>query len=474
MPDLQEAQAILSKCTKKLSTYQKEAREISVNKDVIAWQKVNIDSFTDIIEALGLPDDLRQSRDNYPGIASNVLREIRTLQNNIANLEADINLGSPIPVVEAMTQARKIQQQTNNLSPAMEQLRKCKVGLESSSIALKKNLNLQTLLPLARASATGKKKSVFETGFEIYLITTRDEGFEEEGQINMYTYFTKATLLQKKIAKPMADNLPPLAYSMVSQQLRLCHEALQEVKDFVLFVENYVKKDIKNISIFHSQLAEVTNKPLTDILFNIPAETEKVGACIRDFTHKKFLLEELDRAAQLLLMVEQFFQIFKDYFIDYLHEQSHQKNGLLNPETLAKARASSYFKGITGIFRMIRIFLGSFNKQDAITEEILAEKLHSILQNCTIFFGHGEDDQQEVTTFLETYFANYTSPFPHDELLDVSRKCLSTFGMLLQKVMFRYKADHNNVNTYSLGRLSGKIEVRMSNLQKYRKKLTPS
>lgn len=474
MPDLQEAQDILNECHKKLSIFQREVRKISVSKDVMAWQKVNIDSFTNIIEALGLPDDLQQSRDNYPTIASNVLKEIRTLQNNIANLEADIKLGSPIPVTEAMAQARKIQQQTTNLSPAMKQLHKCKVGLESSSIALKKNLNLQTLLPLARESATGKKKSVFETGFEIYLITTRDVGFEEEGQTNMYTYFNKATLLQKKVGEIVTDNLSPMAHSMVSQQLRLCHDALQEVKDFVLFIENYVKKDIKNISIFHTQLAEVTNKPLTDILFNIPAETEKVGACIRDFTHKKFLLEELDRAAQLLLMVEQFFQIFKDHFLDYLHEQSHQQNSLLNPETLAKARASSYFKGLKGIFRMIRIFFGSFNQKDIITREILEDKLHNILQNCSIFFSKGEDNQQKMTTFLETYFANYTSPFPHDELIDVSQKCLSTFGMLLQKVMSKYKADQDNVNTYSLGRLSGKIEVRMSNLQKYRKKLTPS
>ena len=473
MPELQAAKDILATCKKKLADFQRQAKEISTNKDVQAWQKVNIDSFTDVIEALGLPDNLRQSRDDYPAIAQTVLKEITTLQNNIDNVEADIRLG-PIPVIEAMAQANKIRQQTANLLPDIERLHQCKSGLVSSSIILKKNLNLQTLLPLAREQATGKRKSVFETGFMIYLTTTREPGFEEENKINMYNYFDKATLLQKKNDNLDISALPKMALSMVQQQLKICHDALQEVKDFILFVEKYVQKDTENINVFHTELAEVTKKPLTDILFNIPNETAKVGACIRDFTHKKFLIEEVDRAAQLLLMVEQFHLIFKDSFLDYLHEQSHLENGLLNPETLARARANSYFKGLNGIWRLIRIFIGSLSQKEAISEEILTDKLQEILTNCTLLFTNSNVDQQKIDTFLESFFSNYASPFPHDELIDVGHKCLMTFGTILEKVMFRYKLEQENVSNYSLGRLSGKIEVRMSNLKKYRKKLTPS
>lgn len=473
MPDIKQAKDILSQCKKKLTTFKLEAKEISANKDVQAWQKVNIDSFVDIIESLGLPDDLRQSRDTYPTIAANVLKEITTLKNNIDNVEADLRLG-PIPATEAISLAQKIQQQTAQLVPATKQLQICKTSLESSSITLKNNLNLHTLLPLARDLATGKKKSIFETGFTIYLITAREPGFAEEGQVNMYTYFDKSSLLKKKIDQIDTTGLSKMNNSMISQQVRLCQDALQEVRDFILFIEKYVEKDIENINIFHTQLAQVTKKPLTDILFNVPSEIEKVGACIRDFTHKKFLIEELDRAAQLLLMVEQFYTILKDHFLDYLHEQSHLENGLLNPGTLAKARTNSYFQGLHGIWRMIRIFLSSFSQANVISAEILEEKLQDILNNCSHFFGHDEKDQQQIATFLDTYFAEYNTPFPHDELLDLAKKCLITFGTIQQKVMFRYKLATEEGNNFSLGRLSGKIEVRMSNLKKYRKKLTPS
>lgn len=106
--------------------------------------------------------------------------------------------------------------------------------------------------------------------------------------------------------------------------------------------------------------------------------------------------------------------------------------------------------------------------------EILEEKLRDLLVNCNKFFNQKEEDLKQMTTFIESYFNMYNAPFPHDELIDVGKKCLVTYGTLLEKVMFRFKEEKNNPKKYSLGHLSGKIEVRMSNLKKYRKKLTPS
>ena len=473
MPDIQHAKDILHKCSHLLKEFEKEAKEISINKDVLAWQKVNIDSFTEVIEALGLPDNLRQARDTYPAIASSVLKSIAGLQNSIANLNADIKLG-PLPAIKAIPQAQKIEFETLELKPSLEKLHQCKAALESSTIVLKKNLNLTTLLPLARELATGKKKSVFETGFSIYLITTREAGFEEEGQINMYSFFDKATLLQKEITELNVQGLSTMASDMINRQIRLCHDGLQEVKDFILFVEDYIKKDTENINIFHAQLAELQRQPLTDILFNIPAETEKVGACIRDFTHKKFLLEEVDRATQLLLMIKKFYQLLKDHFLDYLLEQNSLENGLLNPDTLAQARSAHFFNGINGFWRTVRIFWGTLSGKEAISQEILKEKLNLIMTECSHYFGHQQEDYESLAAFIESHFNTYNAPFPHDELIEFAKKCLMTYGTILEKVMFRYKADKNETNSYSLGRLSGKIEVRTTNLQKYRKKLTPS
>ncbi len=476
MPDIQQAKDILSQCKKKLAQFQEKAKTISTNKDVVAWQKVNIDSFRNVIEDLGLPDDLRHSRDTYPELARGALKDILTLQNNVANLEADINLG-PIPATQAIPLAKRIARQIDEIRPAIDKLHHCKIGLESSSIALKKNLNLTTLLPLARNRAEGKKKSVFETGFKIYLITTRETDFEEENQVNMFRHFNKATLLQKKITELDIQGVSKMAEAMIRQQIKLCTDGLQEVKDFILFVEDYVQKDMEHINLFHTQLAEVTKQPLTDILFNIPSETEKVSACIRDFTHKKFLLEEIDRAAQLLLMIEQFHIILHEHFFDYLSEQNSRENGLLNPATLSEARADNYFNGLIGIWRIIRLFLGSINKHKTISKEILQENLQSIIENCDLFFDNEDDEKGNLSTFIQSYFDQYHKPFPHDELINVAHTCLITYGTLLEKIMFRYKVknenENENKNNYTLGRLSSKIDVRTVNLKKYRKKLTP-
>ena len=88
-------------------------------------------------------------------------------------------------------------------------------------------------------------------------------------------------------------------------------------------------------------------------------------------------------------------------------------------------------------------------------------------------FALDEEKSQQIKSG-ESYFIQYNAPFPHDELMEVAKKCLITYGTILEKVMFRYKVPEGNVNHYSLGRLSGKIEVRKANLKKYRQKLTPA
>ncbi len=471
MTDIKHATDLLSQCKNNLQDYKRQAEEISQNQAVIDWQNVNIDSFSTIIDDLGLPPDLRQSRDSYPGIVRSLLKEINSLKNSIENLEADISLRS-LPAREAVPQAQRLTAQVLELVPSVDKLHRCKTELESSSIALKKNLTIKSLLPLARNSVDDKKKPIFETGYSIYLITTRETDLDTEGLVNMYTYFDQASHLQSKITELRAEGVSKMATPLINRQLRICNDGLQEVKDFVLFIEDFLKKDMDHINVFHSELAEVTQKPLTDILFALPHQTLKVSACIRDFTHKKFLIEELDRAAQLLLMVQQFYTIFHDQFLGYFREQTSTENSLINPATLAKARAASYFGGLAGIWRLIRIFCGTFKQHPVISQEILQHKLQKLLENCTHCVSHNEEDLEQISALIDSSFHHYTAPFPYNDLVNVAKKCIMTYGTILEKMMSRYKTSKDDPNMYSLGRLSGKIEVRTANLQKYRQKTT--
>ncbi|MBU0682647.1 MAG: hypothetical protein KKD73_14620, partial [Proteobacteria bacterium] len=383
-----DTNTLLSQLKKTLETWRQRAQGISTDPNVLHWQKVNIESFASVLEDLGLSStNLRRARDNYPDLAQKVLQRVAFLSNELHNLESDIRLG-PLPLEIAQASALKIEDQCKELKPDINILFGYHKTLVDSSKTLKENLNFHSFIPQARMQASGKTKSLFETGYSIYLTVAANQDMEHEENItNMFTYIDKVTKLQAAIeqtAIPAA--LPPIVAAFLKQQLKLCIEGCKQVRLFINFVSDYFQSEMDYIKSFQRNLDRLKAQPLTELLLEIQSQTDGASKCIQAFTHKKFLMDDIQKTSLLLSSVETFHRILTTDFIPYLESQVDKKNGLLNPHTIAAARSRKYFTGLKGLWRFVRMLLLSMNVNAFISTEELEEKIAKAIGSCSFFF----------------------------------------------------------------------------------------
>ena len=473
-----DTQTLILQLKKTIDSWRKEAMGISSDPNVLHWQKVNIESFASVLEDLNLsPTDLRRARDGYPTIAETVLHKVTFLANELHNLESDIRLGPLSPEI-AQAAALKIEEQCLEVKPDIDKILGFHKILAGSSKTLKEKLNFYSFLPQARMQASGKNKSLFETGYSIFLTVSDKRDIEhDENVTNIFSYLAKVSKLQKAIEETEVPALPPIATSFLDQQLTLCEEACKQVKLFISFVGDYFQAELDEIEFFQKNLESLKSQPLTELLLEIQSQTDAASKCLQRFTHKKFLLEDIQKAKRLLNYTEQLHKALNDHFISYLAGQVETRNGLLNPQTLAIARSKKYFTGVKGLWRFIRMLLFSMNVNALISRDELEEKITEAVSDCSFFFGQESQDNHKISSFIDNFFSEYKRPFPHDELTDMTRKCIVTYATILEKVFIKYQppldknSDDNEQNrVMSLGRLSSKIEIQADNLKKYRQK----
>lgn len=478
MTQHKETNTLILQLRRTLETWQQRAQSISSDSNVLHWTKVNIESFASVIENLGLsPSDLRQARDNYPDLTQKVLQRIAFLTNELHNLESDIKLGPLAPEV-AQANALQIEEQCKELKPDAYRLFGFHKVLTEGSKTLKENLNFYSFLPQARLQASGKSKSLFETGYTIYLTVADSPDFEhDENVTNIFSYLDRLARLHKAIEE---TEIPPLLPAMVSSfldhQLDLCLQGCKQVRLFINFISDYFQAEMGQIDSFQENLDHLKAQPLTELLLEIQSQTDAASRCIQRFTHKKFLMEDIQKADRLLYYVETFHHMLTTHFIPYLEVQVDKKNGLLNPQTLATARSQKYFTGLKGLWRFVRMLLFSMGINTLISQEELEEKIAQAIKACSLFFNQEAQNSAEINMFVGDFFTEFKQPFPYDELVDITKKCIVTYATILEKVFIKYKpkqevSDGEQQQTpLSLGRLSAKIEVRTETLDKYRKK----
>ncbi len=460
-----------------LASWQQRAQAISTDPNVLHWKKVKIESFSSVIENLGLsPASLHPARDNYPNLAKEILKRVALLTNELHNLESDIKLGPLAPEI-AQAATLKLEDQCKELKPDIDQLHGYHKTLAEGSKVLKEKLNFHSFIPQARLQAIGKKKSLVETGYTIYLTVSKDPGLErEEDAPSMFSYLDKVIELQKTIEQTEIPALPAITQSFLEQQLKLCLAGCEQIKLFINFVSDYFQSEMDPIKSFQVKLDRLKVQSLTELLLEIPSQTNGASKCLQRFTHKRFLLEDLQNAYRLLSSVETFHHMLVTHLIPYLEIQVDIKNGLLNPQTLAAARSHKYFTGTKGLWRFSRMLILAAGTQSILSEEQLGEKITEAINTCSFFFTQEAQDSTEINTFIDNFFTGYKRPFPHDELVDITRKSIIIYATILDKVFIKYKpkqseneADQEE-KVLTLGHLLGKIERRTENLEKYRQK----
>lgn len=475
MPEEQHpALTIINRCQEFLGSCRAELKAVKNDPYGKQWQKINIDAMAATLKALGISPHLRQARDKYPKLERQLLAAIIHHENDFKNLLTEINhrqSTSKTDITEAQRISNHCQQET---PPLLKQLKKYRAILRQASLTLQENLTIHSLSPLAREQLSGKKRNLFNSGFEVYLIVNgeQDEAIANTDLVNMYTFFDRAALWQKKITAYKLPDLAATAASLVKQQLELCQEGLSQVKLAVNLMEQLFAKELTAFHLFKKKLATLQEKPVADILALLPDFTEELSSCLRNFAAKKFLLQELSKVELLQENCEQFFTDIQDYFVPYLVEEIAKDRSIINPQTLAISRSKSYFKGAKGMWRTIRLLGLALGGYPPISPSQLEEKLFHGLADCHLYFSAQDTDAMDLQQYISQPFKDYASPFPAQELTLLLQRTLLTYSAILQKVFIRFKANHPDSDRTppTLGRLNAKLEIGIDYLQSYQKK----
>jgi hypothetical protein len=297
----------------------------------------------------------------------------------------------------------------------------------------------------------------------------------DENITNMFIYIDKVAKLQEAIERTVIPaTLPLIVAAFLNQQLKLCVGGCNQVRLFINFISDYFQSEMDYIKSFQTHLDHLKTQPLTELLLEIQSQTDGASKCIQAFTHKKFLMDDIQKTSLLLTSVETFHRILTTDFIPYLESHVDKKNGLLNPHTIAAARSREYFTGMKGLWRFVRMLLFSMSVNTFISTVELEEKIAKAIGSCSFFFKQEAKDSEKISMFIDNFFSDYKRPFPHDELIAMTKKSIVTYATILEKVFFKYKPkqpeDDDNQGVMALGRLSAKIEIRTDTLMKYREK----
>ena len=144
--------------------------------------------------------------------------------------------------------------------------------------------------------------------------------------------------------------------------------------------------------------------------------------------------------------------------------------------------SESYFSGIKGLLRIIKLLFGSAGSKKMVNETELKEKLQKILNTCSLYCSNNKDAIEEMREFIHGHLEMYHKPFPYNGLFDVCKKTLGLYGETVERTIFSYQIDplrikngkdesppeqnHSSVKQISLGRLIARIEAHTSALQK--------
>ena len=464
---LQSCQAFLLSCRKEMEAARKDPH-------VRQWEKINFDQFSHLFLALNIPTDLNRASRALPKVSKELQKIITRLDNDINNLLAEIKLGGKAEST-VMKEARRIESHCRqDTAEMLKQLTQYRTMLHEATCTLQENFTMHSLVPLVREQLSGKKRNLFDSGYEVYLIINgeQDREIETTNLINMHTFFDQAAAWQKKITEYEMPELAPIAAGLMEQQFSLCQEGLAQVKLTVNLLASLFGKEAASLDEFKQHISQLTTKGVTEMLNRIPDLTNELSACLRNFAAKKFLLQELEKVELLAENCQQFFNDISTQFIPFLQQEMAKERNILNPQTLATSRAKSYFKGMRGIWRIIRMIYKGLAGSPLISQQQLQEILAKALHDCHIFFTDQGKDAAQLHHYIKEPFRDFSSPFPAKELSSLLQRTLLTYTAVLQKVFFRFRATYPDSDRKPprLGRLSTKIEVGIEYLQNYQKK----
>ncbi len=421
---------LITTCETFLQRSKAELREITADRRVVEWAKVNLHKYSALLTILQVPPTLQLSRDRFVKKYGILSKQLDRLENDIGNLRADFHLNS-VPSTEAKGHAAALATGFHALTEDYQEFVADCQQLREAHTRIHASLNVETLLPLAR-SMSGKTPA-FDLGYQLYCFVADQESSVVNGNTkSMSYYFSEANKLDGLLDNITLQGIPALAMTVIKERIKSARQAIVVIKDCLDIISENLAVEMNHLETIRGQLAQLTDYPLPKLLPTIEIETEALFKCVLRFHFKAYSMDKIYAIEELLELIRLLQRTIKTTLNEALKTETATSGSPLHTPTAAAAGADAFLHGAKGFWRGIMLLFSLILGRQGFNMVQFQETLREAIQSCDIFYGDSSTDVAALEKFIDTKLQAYERPFPHAELFGLMKKCLYDYGTAVE------------------------------------------
>ncbi|OKY76569.1 MAG: hypothetical protein BM485_04910 [Desulfobulbaceae bacterium DB1] len=442
---------------------------------VTPWAAVDIEKYNPMLTALQINSwQVATAAQNIHKNAKTLLQDGKKWENILSNLEADIRLTNR-PEQDASREALHLKHNCRELLHLLTILRQQKAVLIEAAEIILKHLSLANLLNVASAVVDTSKKNneIFNEGLRVFRLVT-DNRELMASDLNIHRLTIKAEKLEAALQEIQLPGIPELAKVVLQCQIDICHSAINEIHLYLGSISRTLVPEMRKIKEIEEELHHVHDKSIPETLEALDRNAGKLRRHIGEFEYKSQFIKDARVISILLENLAVFIDVFRDSYLPHLAGKIDKSGSSLNPYMFAEETTSSYFHGLKGLFRLIRLLFFSRCKNGPVNEQTLTAKISIALTSCPYYYCKDEKQAAKIADFIDSLIDGYEKPYPHDDFFQLIKNAIEAYGSLIEKNFSHFEtgdktaaqdetggtAATSALGGLPLGRLIGKIEVR--------------
>ncbi len=439
MNKLKEIKEGIAELSDNLKKYQNEIKGWMSKPDVSAWFKVEIGKHMVELKALGLPaQQISSSIISCKKDSKKILVQIAVLGNAGANLQADL-MGS-VDLNDISLSAKKLASKHKLLESEVTHLYKQINFLSKAKQKLNEGLTIQNLLKFSWSLAA-KQTGAFEKGLALFrLFFPHDDG--KSNQKTLASYKKMGEKLTARFQGLELCALPNLAEEIVHRQVNIGLLTTQQIYDFIAAVERRFTSEHNQKKRLEEKLEQLGHQEsISMTLTEFKTTANSLCKLVISLSGKYALYEHMCMIPKIHEHLNVFHLSLKNSLIAQAQADSKILGSAINPETIAAKKTKTYFFGLKGVVRSIKLMYSSIKGKQAINEIELLQILEKAICTCRIFYGNSAADIQKLKAFIDNLLQDYARPFPYTSLFTLVKKTIAEYGSQVENYVQDYTID---------------------------------
>jgi hypothetical protein len=459
-----EAERIIKDARSTLAGSKEELLKIPKDTRVTQWGQTNFDTHAKLIKFLGLPADIAKARNQYSTEGRRIFKHIEKFENELGALEIDLRQKSISPRNATIKAAAIIREESGDAELVKSWQEHIKILRDGDKI-LRHKLAIEVLTPFVKEMSK-RKANLVGAGYNTYRMF-KDDGKDEDKE-SLAGFQLQAIDLEKRFKNLDISTFNGLAQSIITHQIKEALTATDQIKFLIEELCTHPPKEVKAIDKIEEDLINLRTVPANKILAEIEKLCASLAQNLLDLNNKTSTLKNFNILLVLLSETKLLQRTLRNTVIPELKNQHNTPDSPLNPQTIASEMSASFFYGIKGFLRLIKLLFFSAGSQQPVNSIELQKLIMETIFSCKTFYGNNIEDIKNLQTFIDDQLSEFNRPFPYQDLFKILKTAIATYGSRFEQSLFKFEIieidDKSEKSKTNLGTLIAFIKKHSSNI----------